>query len=103
MTFEDDEESLCFVYNTNKDTAKCDMFIKEVDRFAQHALETYRGHVQFWKEDATGENSDHTDNNGKVLLCELPVLLPKVFNRAHIHTIIKQIYKCTTSYCDLFE
>ena len=79
MTFEDDEESLCFVYNTNKDTAKCDIFIKEVDRFAQHALENYRGHVQFWKEDVNDENNERPNENGRVLLCELPVILPKVF------------------------
>ena len=82
VTFEDDEDHLCFVFNTNKRGAKSDLFIKEVDRFSQHALDHYRGHVQFWREETIVSSPEEFEYQEKkrILLCELPVTLPKVLN-----------------------
>ena len=65
VTFEDDEDHLCFVFNTNKSGAKSDLFIKEVDRFSQHALDHYRGHVQFWREETIVSSPEEFQNQEK--------------------------------------
>ena len=76
VTFEDEEvEEIVFVYNSNKNGSKGDMFVREVDRYVQHGLENFRGIVQFWKEERK-EDSQETD---RVLVCELPVNIPKVY------------------------
>ena len=80
VTFEN-SDAMRFVYNSNLATARRQMFLKEVDIFAQHGLDCFRGHAQFWTLSASqAEKNDGSkvEEFGKELLCELPVTLPKV-------------------------
>ncbi len=62
------------------------IYIKEIDKFAQHGLEFFRGHAQFWLVDEVEEIIPGDEENEpttkmrdeKTLICELPVVLPKV-------------------------
>ena len=63
-------------------TSRRDTFVKEVDRFAQHGLDYYRGHVQLVRTTSTspgagvGVGGHH--GASRQMLCELPLTLPKV-------------------------
>ena len=67
----DDETPYCFVYHSRLRTAYKRAYIEEVDRFAQHGLDFYRGHVQLLME---VDNHTHATQ----LLCEVAVMIPKV-------------------------
>ena len=57
-----------FIFHSYLNKARKQTFITEVDKFAQHGLDNYRGHVQFY----AGKSED-----GAKMLCELPITLPK--------------------------
>ncbi len=87
VDFEDEEEkSFRFVYNSHRNSAKRAFYIKEIDKYSQHGLPFYRGHVQVYKV-LEGKESETTDGKEECLIsqipstdmmCETPVILPKV-------------------------
>ena len=74
------------------------VYVKEVDKYSQHSLEFYRGHVQFWLAQrpdfptsdtrntpvASTEDKDLTaeesPSDTEFMVTEFPVILPKVCN-----------------------
>ena len=100
-----------FAYNSNLFTARRQIFVREVDRFDQHGLDCFRGHIQFWVQvappqgtqkwveveppsgpprtprglEAEGEEAQQgMDAPRWTLLNELPITLPKVRDHAQL-------------------
>ncbi|KAI0239413.1 hypothetical protein LSAT2_009847 [Lamellibrachia satsuma] len=65
------------VSTLNQSTSRRDTFVKEVDRFAQHGLDYYRGHVQLMRLTGSTPGSGTQDGRGRQMLCEQPLTLPK--------------------------
>ena len=72
IKLQENSPELSFYFHQYVNNARRQVYITEVDKFAQHGLDNFRGHVQFSSERLAAERE------GDGLLCELAVSLPKV-------------------------
>ncbi|KAK2179581.1 hypothetical protein NP493_482g02010 [Ridgeia piscesae] len=72
----DDDDTFRFAFSSVVKTSRRDTFVKEVDRFAQHGLDYYRGHVQLLRTTSMSPGGGQ-DGACRQMLCELPLTLPK--------------------------